>query len=591
MIFKNMMMEQYYTNERNVQILVSLLKQHGIKRIIVSPGSTNVTFVGSVQQDSYFELYSCIDERSAAYMACGMAAETCEPVALSCTGATAARNYFSALTEAYYRKLPVLAITSSQDISRISHLIPQVTDRSRQPLDTVKMSVLLQNVKDADDEWDCMIKANKAILELRHRDMGPVHINLCTTYSPDFNVRELPIARKIDRICLEDTFPEIKSGKVAIYVGSHKRWSQTEIEYVDQFCATYNAVVFVDPTSNYTGKYRVNFSLVSGQQDSSPNNSPDLLIHIGDMSDMLGVICRPKEVWRVSEDGELCDPYRSLSCVFEMSEKAFFQHYINKESKGDNSYYNSCIKEYESLMGNLPDLPFSHLWIASQIHDRFPASSTIHLGILSPLRSWSFFEIDKSIEVYCNQGGFGIDGNMSSMIGASMVSSEKLFYGIVGDLSFFYDMNCLGNRHIGNNIRILLVNNSLGAEFMLFKQRNSIYVNDVQDFISAGGHNGCQSPSLVKGLSESLGFEYMSASSKEEFSSVSERFLCPEMTDRPMIFEIFVNPENENDALYQLKHIRTSVKKTAKTLVKNILHGNGAQTHPEKYQISKNHFK
>ena len=94
-------MEQYYSSERNVQILISLMKQHGIKKVVASPGSTNVCFVGSIQQDPYFEIYSCVDERSAAYMAVGLAAECKEPVALSCTGATASRNYFSALTEAY----------------------------------------------------------------------------------------------------------------------------------------------------------------------------------------------------------------------------------------------------------------------------------------------------------------------------------------------------------------------------------------------------------------------------------------------------------------------------------------------------------
>ena len=100
-------MEQFYTDERNVQILIALLKKHGTKHIVASPGSTNVTFVGSVQQDSFFEIYSCVDERSAAYMACGLAAEIMQPVVLSCTGATASRNYFPALTEAYYRKLPI----------------------------------------------------------------------------------------------------------------------------------------------------------------------------------------------------------------------------------------------------------------------------------------------------------------------------------------------------------------------------------------------------------------------------------------------------------------------------------------------------
>ena len=101
-------------------------------------------------------------------MACGLAAETLEPVVLSCTGATASRNYFSALTEAYYRGLPILAVTSTQEKSKIGNLIPQVIDRSVQPHDILKFSVHLQTVKDEDDEWDVTLNANKAILELNH---------------------------------------------------------------------------------------------------------------------------------------------------------------------------------------------------------------------------------------------------------------------------------------------------------------------------------------------------------------------------------------------------------------------------------------
>lgn len=124
------MEQMFYTVERSQQIVISLLKQYGIRKIITSPGATNITFVASVQHDSWFELYSSVDERSAAYMACGMAAESGEPVVLTCTGATASRNYVPGLTEAYYRKLPVLAITATQDERRIGHLVPQVIDRS-----------------------------------------------------------------------------------------------------------------------------------------------------------------------------------------------------------------------------------------------------------------------------------------------------------------------------------------------------------------------------------------------------------------------------------------------------------------------------
>ena len=96
-------MEKCYTNEIHTQILIALLKAHGIRKVVASPGATNICFVASIQNDPYFEIYSSVDERSAAYIACGLSAESGEAVVLSCTGATASRNYIPALTEAFYR--------------------------------------------------------------------------------------------------------------------------------------------------------------------------------------------------------------------------------------------------------------------------------------------------------------------------------------------------------------------------------------------------------------------------------------------------------------------------------------------------------
>lgn len=568
-------MEQYYSIERNVQILVSLMKQHGIKRVVVSPGSTNVCFVGSIQQDSYFELYSCVDERSAAYMAVGLAAETKAPVALSCTGATASRNYFSALTEAYYRKLPILAITASQDENRIGNLIPQVLDRTVQPNDIVKLSQHLQNVKDKEDEWDVTLKANRALLELCHHGMGPVHINLSTTYSKDFTVKELPTTRAIRRYDLSSkAYPVVTCNKVAIYCGTHLRWTDDEVSAIDNFCEAYNAVVFCDPASNYTGKYKVNFSLVSSQQYESENRNPDLLIHIGNMSDMCSEVGQPKEVWRVSEDGNIADRYRTLTNVFEMPEETFFNRYAANHSKQAMSYFADCHREETELLKRIPEIPFSHIWVASQIAPKLPKNSVLHLGILAPLRSWSYFNIDRSIEVECNQGGFGIDGNMSTLIGASLAQSDKLHFAVVGDLSFFYDMNSLGNRHVGKNIRVLLINNSLGAEFTLFKQLNSIYVRDVQKYIAAEGHFGHKSPNLVRDYATDLGYDYLCAWNKKEFDECYERFVSAEPNDKPMVFEVFTDPDDENEALKRMWDIvkaPTSLKHEAKQAVKNVI--------------------
>lgn len=566
-------MEQYYSAERNVQIVVALLKEHGIKKIVASPGSTNVTFVGSIQQDPYFEIYSSVDERSAAYIACGLAAECGEPVAISCTGATASRNYFPALTEAFYRKLPILAITSTQDECKIGHLIPQIIDRSCQPKDTVKHSVHLHTVKDADDEWYCIVKANEAMLALKHHGTGPVHINLTTTYSADFSVMKLPEVRKIERFMSWEMaqFPDVPQGKVLIYVGSHFRMSDGLIRAIDYFCEAYNAAVIVEPTSNYNGNFRVAYQLVAQQSIKKQNADADLLIHIGEMSDMGFLAGNPKQVWRVNEDGKLVDRFRSLKAVFEMTEQSFFEYYAPLGNVHSNTLYLSLKEECERVFEKMPELPFSHLYVAQRLHDKFPTASTLHLGILSPLRSWGYFPLPKDMEVYCNQGGFGIDGNMSSMLGASLFNPEKIYYAVVGDLSFFYDMNVLGNRHIGNNVRILLINNALGAEFHLFKQLNSTKVNNIDRYLSAGGHFGKQSPLVVKHLAEDWGYEYLCASSKDDFEKEYKRFITPELTGKPMIFEVFTDVNDENDALYKVCHIETSAKSEIKNLVKTYM--------------------
>lgn len=54
---------KYYSSERSVQLLISLLKQHGIKKIVASPGTTNLSFVASLQQDEWFEVYSSVVQR------------------------------------------------------------------------------------------------------------------------------------------------------------------------------------------------------------------------------------------------------------------------------------------------------------------------------------------------------------------------------------------------------------------------------------------------------------------------------------------------------------------------------------------------
>ena len=141
-----------YSSNKTIRLIIAILKGHGIKNVVVSPGTTNYMLVSSMQNDSWFNIKSSADERSAAYIACGWAAETGEPVVISCTGATASRNYIPALTEAFYRKLPVLAITSMNDSSIPGQNLPQVIDRSKLPNDIATLSVNISEVFDKASE-------------------------------------------------------------------------------------------------------------------------------------------------------------------------------------------------------------------------------------------------------------------------------------------------------------------------------------------------------------------------------------------------------------------------------------------------------
>lgn len=566
----------YYSNERNVQILLALLKANGIRKVIASPGATNVTVVASMQRDPFFEMYSCIDERSAAYMACGLAAETGEPVVLSCTGATSSRNYMPALTEAYYRKLPVIAVTSSMVTCKVGHLVAQATNRTLPPPDTVKLSLTLPVVKDADDEFDCTVKVNKAIVECRRHGCGPVHLNLETTYSRDYSVRELPPIRQIRHFVQEDSLPQLPDGRVAIFMGSCRYCSEEEGRLIDSFCSKYDAVVFCDHTSGYKGRYRVQYALAAGQvYKRNDLKHVRLLIHVGNISgDYYSLSVIPDEVWRVDEDGEIRDTFRKLTCVFEMGIGTFFSKYSGsvQESGGKETYLHECLSYLAEVRAKLPELPLSNIWVASRISANVPSGAKVHLGILNTLRAWNFFDVPSDVKTYCNVGGFGIDGVLSTALGASLADPGRLYYVILGDLAFFYDMNVLGNRHYGNNVRIMLINNGKGAEFRNFGNIGDLLGESTDPYIAAAGHNGNQSETLVRDYVNNLGFDYFQVMSKADLDSAVGRFMNPVMSDRPMFVEVFTSSEDESEALRLVLNAEPmSANEKAKDMIASVL--------------------
>lgn len=572
-------MVQNYSVEENVQLLIAHLKAHNIRKVIASPGTQHMAFLGSIQFDGSFEIYSCVDERSAAYMAVGMAAECDEPVVICCTGATASRNYLPALTEAFYRKLPVIAVTGTHEQYSIGHLVAQQIDRNKTANDIAVHSVLIERIHEDGERWDVEVKINRALRMLKRNGGGPIHFNLETRNNIDFNVKELPAPRIIDFIGVHDEFPQMGNGPIAIFCGSHNVWSKHLTETVDEFCAKYNAVVFCDHTSNYNGKYRIEAQLL-GSQDlyKAPTfNNIGTLIHIGEITgayEVNGCLCKAKQTWRVSEDGALRDTFKNLTKVFDMPEVEFFKYYVAQKTsqEGKKTYLKACLDEYQQIYNSIPaDIPFSNIWVAKTLCSRIPEGSVMHFSILNSLRSWNYFRLPKGVTGYCNVGGFGIDGPLSTLVGASLGHPEKLYIGVMGDLSFFYDMNALGNRHIGNNVRILMINNGRGQEFRNYIHPAYKWGEAADEYVAAARHFGNKSADLMRHMAEDLGYEYMSASTKEEVLRVADRFLTKEKTDKPMFFEVFTDTDQEGKALYMLKHSKMEAKQVIKNTVRDAI--------------------
>ena len=272
-------------NFNTVHYLIALLKAYGIKNIVSSPGTQNSFFNATVQEDKDFRCFSVIDERSAAYVATGISFETKQPTVITCTGATAARNYMSALTEAYYRRVPIIAITFFDINCNKFNLSPQYTDRSVSQNDIKYLSVELPMINTMIEEINCVTFINAALSQAFYLNK-PVHIN-CPANLDYSNLRkDLPTnIWKTDYYSkdFDDVVKELENTDFAVFIGSHERFSKEEEIAISEFAESWNIPVFCDHTSQYHGTNKILISKAFAMVRNL-RNKPKLLIDIGKIS-------------------------------------------------------------------------------------------------------------------------------------------------------------------------------------------------------------------------------------------------------------------------------------------------------------------
>jgi len=333
------------------------------------------------------------------------------------------------------------------------------------------------------------------------------------------------------------TFEKLKNAKrILVISGQALPMNNEEKEHFNNFCKKFNCVVVTDHLSNLYNDYTVNpFNLLRNTNSDYfiKNLMPDLVIYFGGkrvlncpLQPKMRSIPRKFEFWRISPDGKIADLYRNLTHVYEMTPDYFFEYFSNKATEdmhNDGEYlkiWEEQISKYPQV--NYDDIKnFNSLYTIGKTISELPQNSMIHLGVGNTFSFAHRYDLDPTIEVYCNMGTNGIDGSASTFMGQAAVSNNLCFL-FIGDLSFFYDMNSIWNKPMNGNVRILL-NNDGGAGLLRHYQTNSI----------TQPHNA-----TAKGWVESLGFTYLSAKNKKEFEKNIKKFVSK--SNKPIFFETFV---------------------------------------------------
>lgn len=545
-----------YSYHKNVQITLALMKAYGIRRIVASAGTRQISFAFSALQDDFFQVYSVVDERSAAFFALGLIQTTGEPAAIVCTSGTAACNYLSAVTEAHYQHLPLLVLTSDRHHYKLNQQEDQCIPQLNLYHDMVRKVVDLPIVRDDMDDWYCGRIVNEALLELNHREPGPVHINfqvdpVYPQPGGDFNlsVAQLPKVKKIDRVMADDDdsawvdlAKELNSKRVLLLYGQNRPCSKEEQQLANDFVDCYNVVVASEHIANRHLHYSLSTSVAL---TIAPwyKLKPDIVITMGGhrMADPKNSLLHNQEGvehWHVSRDGCVSDPFHCQTKIIECRQDYFFKRLANLGETCEHTYYDEWHKMEHSRLKKLPkaeDFDFSGAYAVMRLLESLPEHALLHISNSNSIRLATYFPINPTVEVYCNRGVCGIDGSLSSYVAQSYESKRPSFM-VIGDLSFFYDMNALWNYYSTANTRVMLINNGGGA-ILNFGAYKTVNVEGKQMNTAASHQTSAQ------GWVESRGFTYFSARSKEELDKAMVQFVGH--SDKPMFLEIFTDMDKD----------------------------------------------
>lgn len=549
-----------YSDKKNILQLVALLKEHNISKVVLCPGSRNAPIVHTLANHPDFTCYSMTDERSAGFFALGLALHGGKPAAVCCTSGTALLNLHPAVAEAFYQNVPLIVISADRPAAWIGQMDGQTLPQPGVFGSLVKKSVNLPEVQTDEDEWYCNRLVNEALLELSHHGKGPVHINVPISEPLfQFTTEALPKVRVITRYQGLNVYDKEYNSLIERMNKYNKRMiivGQMSLIYL--FERKISKLLYKHFTwlTEHTGNRTIpglpikNFdtAIYALPEEKLKKMAPELVITYGGhvVSKRLKKFLRthpPKEHWHVSPDGEVADLYGSLTTVIEMDPFEFLEKIAYLLENKITEYP----KLWENNTRNLPEptFPYSEMAAIGALIKSLPTPSALHLGNSSTVRYAQLFTLPEEVEVCCNRGTSGIEGSLSTAIGYA-AASDKLNFVVLGDLSFFYDMNALWNSNFGCNLRILLLNNGGGEIFQALPGLSMD--GKTHRFVTAAHTTSAQ------GWATERKFSYISVRTEAELEEAMKAFTQPEAVSQPMLMEVFTDKSEDVRLLKEYYH-------------------------------------
>lgn len=529
----------------NVQLIAEVLSAFDIEHIVLSPGSRNGSLATHFSHHHKFKTYSIVDERSAGFVALGMAQQLRKPVVVCCTSGSALVNYYPAVTEAFYQNIPLIVLSAD----RPEHLIDQFDGQTiRQK--KVFESHIISEVQLSEDESTESLTHNlgltkKAIGESIQKS-GPVHINMPfseplyefqPTIDIEFNQFEIPKNQKTE-IDVTSFVKRWNSAQKKLVLVGLQFPNQRLNELVCKLSDDDSVVVMTETTSNLNSQRffnKIDSVIYSLSEETLESHKPEILLTVGQnvVSKKIKAFLRnhkPEQHWHLDPYWQP-DTFQCLTDPIDSNPVEFLEKFIPQITQQPSHYYNdwnSLRVEKEKLQKEFAkNTCFSDFKVFEKIIETLPENVDLQYSNSSAIRYAQLFDHRSDIRVFCNRGTSGIDGSTSTAAGAAMANDRQTVL-ISGDIAFFYDSNGLWNNYIPNNFRIIMINNGGGNIFKIIPgPENSDVVEKV--FETAHRLNASY-------LAEMFGFEYLNADSSESLDRSLKGFYSK--SDRPKILEV-----------------------------------------------------